>query len=261
MKRALLALAVVAASVLCSAAASQDGRTIVYTTDRTASGDIYAMRSDGRDQRRLTTSGAVDVEPSWWQPRLRPASATTMSADSAERAALAGYLSGMSWPVRAALLRAGKVSAAIHGALTAGDPPFFGGVGLNCRKLRAVEPTGRRLRIGAILKIDPVVKLRRVHARLAASYSGVRVGCVHARLFALAARDASEAFGGTPSTENKRAFEAAIKTARAELSRFEATGLTAFRQGARQWRTAVRAYSRSLGVRSPTWLEGLSLSD
>jgi hypothetical protein len=49
------------------------------------------------------------------------------------------YLSSMSWPVRASLLRAEAVSAGIEGWLSAGDPPYLGGIAAS-----AVVPRAER---------------------------------------------------------------------------------------------------------------------
>ncbi len=44
---------------------SPDGRSIAYATNRTGSGDIYLIDSDGHNKAQLTNSPDIDVAPSW----------------------------------------------------------------------------------------------------------------------------------------------------------------------------------------------------
>lgn len=44
---------------------SPDGTAIVFGTNRDGNQEIYVMRSDGRDETRLTNSPLIDIAPSW----------------------------------------------------------------------------------------------------------------------------------------------------------------------------------------------------
>jgi hypothetical protein len=56
---------------------------------------------------------------------LTAAIAAAPGADTAgaKLASLQGYLSSMSWPIRASLLRAGSITSGIDSSFAAGDPP------------------------------------------------------------------------------------------------------------------------------------------
>src|SRR4051812_34177911 len=80
-------------------------------------------------RRRSWTYASLAVKLPKMRLILTAALAGAISAPGAgdpEAAALRHYLSSMSWPVRASVLRAGSVSSAIDGWITAGDPPFLG---------------------------------------------------------------------------------------------------------------------------------------
>jgi Tol biopolymer transport system component len=44
---------------------SPDGGSIVYATDRTGNGDLYAIGADGRDKVQLTNTPDTDIDPTW----------------------------------------------------------------------------------------------------------------------------------------------------------------------------------------------------
>ena len=44
---------------------SPDGTRIAFSSDRDGDDEIYTMRSDGTDVRRLTVNDAWDGEPAW----------------------------------------------------------------------------------------------------------------------------------------------------------------------------------------------------
>jgi hypothetical protein len=189
------------------------------------------------------------------------AAISTLSAAEAigsDASAFAKYVSGMSWPVQASTLRAHKVHEAVEGFSVAGDPPFLGQVAANCRSFRAVEATGHNRKIGAILRTTPVSALETVHRRLADTYTAARVGCVHTRSVALAARDAANAFALRPSAKTEMTRDRTAATARAELPRFDGV-LCSFNKAARAWRAAVVRHARTVGITRPVWMDRLSL--
>ena len=179
----------------------------------------------------------------------------TGSLPRSETQTLERYLATMSWPLRASTARAVKISDAIRGAVSPGDPPFLGQVGLYCRRFRAVEETGRILKRGAILGAIPPSALRSTHGALVQTYEDARAGCVRARAVALAVHRAIVALVHNPSIELERARRRGLN----ELVRFDRTKLEAFKQAVRAWREAVLRYAPTVGVAPPDWLAGLRL--
>ena len=72
---------------------SPDGRRIAFASFRSAAGDIYFMRTNGTDVRRLTHGGDADRYPTWStrrngvSPALGSGSTTTSSRSTSQRSA------------------------------------------------------------------------------------------------------------------------------------------------------------------------------
>jgi hypothetical protein len=178
----------------------------------------------------------------------------TQARSSSERTALQRYLAAVSWPVRAATLRARRVSGAIANAVSPGDPPFLGQVGAYCRGFRAVEGEARTLGAVGILRAVPPSELRRTHHALADAYTEARAGCVRARAVALALKRALEDLGTKPTAnEIERTRRAPLK----RLVRFDRTTLHAFKHAVRAWRLAVLRHASAVGIVPPAWTRAL----
>jgi hypothetical protein len=169
------------------------------------------------------------------------AAGTVANGADAKPTSLQRYLSSMSWPVRASVLRARSVSQAIDGWIGHGDPPFLGQIAGRCRNLLAVESRGR------LLKVSAPPSLRTSHARLVRAYRATRDGCARVRLTALATRTAIE-------HEDRNVSDRATTEARTSLLRFERTALTSFSRAVTAWRSAVLRESRASGLPLPKWL-------
>jgi hypothetical protein len=162
------------------------------------------------------------------------AASAPASADPAAPS-LEHYLSSMSWPVRASVLRARSATAAIDGWLNIGDPPFLGEIAANCRNLRAVESRGQLLQITAPPHLQPS------HLRLIRAYSQAREGCRQARLTALAVR----------------AGRRTAAAGRTRLQLLARTTLRPFPTAVGVWRSAVLDELAAVGAPSPVWLTEL----
>ena len=167
------------------------------------------------------------------------------------RASLRHYLAAMSWPMRASVGRAVPVRDAIGGFITAGDPPYLGGIAFGCRNFRAVEARGH------LLRIEAPTRLGTAHAGLSRAYSTLRAECRKARLTALGVVAASNRFDRTGSATDKAAMERAAAAARRSLGRFRATTLHSFMETARAWRSAVLRYAATLRLPPPEVAEAL----
>ena len=178
-----------------------------------------------------------------------PAAAAIGRTGSTGRS-LQQYLSSMSWPVRASILRARSVSDRIDGWIADGDPPFLGGIAASCRSLRAVEARGR------LLRIDPPQQLGSSHARLMRAYSAARAGCRQARLEALAARAALSRAFRTQSATDRQASDRETLAACTQLRRFAGTTLLAFGRAVATWRSAALSEAQAHGA-AASWLQEL----
>jgi hypothetical protein len=171
---------------------------------------------------------------------------------SSEAESLQRYLSSMSWPMRASLLRANSVTDRIDSWIMADDPPGLGQIALTCRNLRAVEPRSH------VLQITAPPRLAGRHARLIRAYAAARAGCAQARLTALATRTAMERGFTTKSAADKRASDYATAVARRDLGRFARGPLHSFVREVLGWRSAALAEVAALGVTPPAWLTELT---
>jgi hypothetical protein len=181
------------------------------------------------------------------------AAAPAAEAAGARATSLQRYLSSMSWPVRASVLRTSAVTTAIDGWLTIGDPPFLGGIAGNCRSFRAVESDTR----GRLLQITAPPHLGESHLRLVRAYSAARAACSDVRLTALAFRAADERAFRTHRAADKAAADRLEAAARTEF-RLGRTTLESFRRAVHAWRTAAFAEADAAGVRA-LWLSSLPL--
>jgi hypothetical protein len=163
------------------------------------------------------------------------------------------YLSAMSWPVRASLLRARAVRDSIDGFIDPGDPPFLRGVVYGCRELRAGDEHRR------LLGITAPKPLQRTHRGLVRMYSAARQGCRKASATARALLAAIGRYYKTGSDEDKAALERADKAAHTILLQFERGTLQLFFRAVGAWRSAALRYAASLGVPAPSWLKDLSV--
>jgi hypothetical protein len=161
-------------------------------------------------------------------------------ADIGDRGEFNRYLAGMSWPLRASLLRAESVSRAIDGVVVYGDPPFLEQVITACEKFRDVEETGPRRGVGAILSIVSPKPVAARHERLSHAYAEARVGCARAERLAATARKT-----GVP--------------VRAELRQFDRITLQRFFAVVRAWRSAMLREATALQLPPPRWLQRLSV--
>ena len=171
-----------------------------------------------------------------------------------ERASLRHYMSGMSWPVRASVLRSNTAGVAIRGWLGPGDPPFLGEIAAACKSLRAVEG------LGHLLRVTPPQHLKGNHGDLARAYTQVRAGCQAARITTLDVRAAIDRSFRTRSAADKAASERAEATSRQSLARFASTTLRSFTHAVATWRLALLKYAAHLDVRPPEWLKVLPVT-
>jgi hypothetical protein len=160
----------------------------------------------------------------------------------------------MSWPMRASVGRVAPIRDAIGGFITAGDPPYLGGIAFGCRNFRAVEARGH------LLRITSPARLRTAHAGLSRAYSTLRADCREARLTALGVVAATNRFYRTGSAADKAAMERAGASARRSLGRFRDTTLRSFIEKARGWRSAALRYAATLGLPPPRWLKALPVA-
>jgi hypothetical protein len=163
-------------------------------------------------------------------------------ADTTKRSQLDRYLSGMSWPLRASVLRAMSASRAIDGVVTYGDPPFLGQVAIACERFRDVEAVGARRGVGAILRIAPPAPVALNHARLSRAYAEARVGCARAQRLARAAL--------------RKADSAPV---RVQLRAFGRITLRDFFNTVRAWRSAMLREAAAIQLQPPGWLRSLSV--
>lgn len=157
----------------------------------------------------------------------RAAAPVTATADR-EKASLQRYLSAMSWPVRASLLRARSVSSGIEGFIFPGDTPILGGIANSCRNLRAVEVRGR------LLSITAPERLQSSHRTLVRTYSAAREGCKKASGVARALVRARYRFYETRSAANKTALAASRQGCAHVAPAVRARRTEAVRPGGRQ---------------------------
>jgi hypothetical protein len=176
----------------------------------------------------------------------------TAQADTGARVEFNRYLAGMSWPLRASLLRSKSVSRAIDGVVVYGDPPFFGQIITACEKFREVEETGPRRGVGAILSTVPPKPVAANHAQLSDAYSKARVGCSRAERLAVAALKAG-------NRSNWSASEDATAPMRAELREFNKITLRRLFAVARLWGSAMLREATALQLPPPQWLTLLSV--
>jgi hypothetical protein len=174
-------------------------------------------------------------------------------ADAGERRGFDRYLAGMSWPLRASVLRAMSASRAIDGVLTYGDPPFLGQVITACEKFRDVEETGRRRGVGAILSIVSPKPIAASHSRLSDAYVEARVRCARAERLAIAALKAG-------NRSNWTASGGTTAKTRAGLREFDRITLRRFFGAVRTWRSAMLREAAALRLQPPRWLRRLDVN-
>ena len=183
---------------------------------------------------------------------LAGALAATVAASADARApTLEPYLSSMSWPTRAALLRTRTLIGAIDGWLAQGDPPYLGQIAEYCKHFRLVEPRGR------LLAILPPPALRSSHAHLLHAYSAVRAGCRHATSTALSTRERIERSRPPATSVAEAALRRATAVPRASLRRFRQGPLRQFEQEVAAWRRAAARELQLQGRPPPRWLDQL----
>jgi hypothetical protein len=217
------------------------------------SGAYTGLTGSGRSAHAWLPHGLVSWRAEGFLSLRSNTEAATRTAD-AEKASLKHYLSAMSWPVRASLLRAQFVTASIDGFLDPGDPPFLRQVAIGCRELRALEARGRLLRISA------PARLKARQRNLLHTYSAMRRGCKRASESALTLLAAMQRFYETGSDADKAAMERADRAAHTTLRRFEGRELRSFFEAVRTWRSAALRYAGALGVPKPKWLTALPVS-